>query len=189
MVTRELLTSSQRAYFYEIPEYMDQQEILRYYTISDEELQIINKQRGAANRLGFAIQIAYLRFPGRPLSANEKVPDFIVHTIAKQLGISPSAIQNYARERDTTRREHLIKIRGTFGFRTFTIKEYRELASWLLPMAMKTDQGHLLVEALVIEMRKRKIILPAIYAIEHLAWSVRERAHRRIFKQWFCCKV
>ncbi|PDY44971.1 hypothetical protein COL30_05125 [Bacillus pseudomycoides] len=25
-----------------------------------------------ANRLGFAIQIAYLRFPGRPLSANEK---------------------------------------------------------------------------------------------------------------------
>ncbi|PEO18954.1 hypothetical protein CN542_13775 [Bacillus pseudomycoides] len=30
------------------------------------------KQRGIANRLGFAIQIAYLRFPGRPLSANEK---------------------------------------------------------------------------------------------------------------------
>ncbi|AKR13250.1 hypothetical protein AC241_31865 (plasmid) [Bacillus thuringiensis] len=49
MVTRELLTSSQRAYFYEIPEYMDQREILRYYTISDEELQIINKQRGAPN--------------------------------------------------------------------------------------------------------------------------------------------
>ncbi|MFE4764266.1 hypothetical protein [Bacillus mycoides] len=33
MVTRELLTSSQRAYYYEIPEYMDQREILRYYTI------------------------------------------------------------------------------------------------------------------------------------------------------------
>lgn len=87
MVTRELLTASQRAYFYEIPEYIDQREVLRYYTISDEELKIINKQRGAANRLGFAIQIAYLRFPGRPLSANEKVPDVIVHTIAKQLGI------------------------------------------------------------------------------------------------------
>lgn len=48
MVTRELLTSTQRAYFYEIPEHMDEREILRYYTISDEELQIINKQRGAA---------------------------------------------------------------------------------------------------------------------------------------------
>ena len=29
MVTRELLTSSQRAYFYEIPEGMDQREIVR----------------------------------------------------------------------------------------------------------------------------------------------------------------
>ncbi|HDR5272810.1 TPA: DUF4158 domain-containing protein, partial [Bacillus thuringiensis] len=64
-----------------------------------------------------------------------------------------------------------------------TLKEYRELARWLLPMAMKTDQGHLLVEVLITEMRKRKIILPAIYAIEHVAWAVRERAHRRIFKQ------
>lgn len=50
-------------------------------------------------------------------------------------------------------------------------------------MAMKTDTGHLLVEALITEMRKRKIILPAIYAVEHLAWATRERAHRRIFKQ------
>ncbi|WP_412675966.1 Tn3 family transposase [Bacillus paramycoides] len=79
MKTRELLTTAQREYFYGIPDYMDEREILRYYTISHEELQIINKQRGAANRLGFAIQIAYLRFPGRPLSTNEKVPDFIVH--------------------------------------------------------------------------------------------------------------
>ncbi|WP_409193991.1 DUF4158 domain-containing protein [Bacillus cereus] len=50
-------------------------------------------------------------------------------------------------------------------------------------MAMKTDQGHLLVEALITEMRKRQIILTAIYVIEHLAWAVRERAHRMIFKQ------
>lgn len=50
-------------------------------------------------------------------------------------------------------------------------------------MAMKTDQGYLLVEALITEMRKRKIILPAIYAVEHVAWAVRERAHRKIFKQ------
>lgn len=43
-------------------------------------------------------------------------------------------------------------------------------------MAMKTDKGHLLVEALITEMRKRKIILPAIYAVKHVAWAVRERA-------------
>ncbi|EOO60131.1 hypothetical protein IKE_06018 [Bacillus cereus VD196] len=46
---------------------MDERELIRCYTLSDEELQIINQQRGDYNRLGFAIQISYLRFPGRPL--------------------------------------------------------------------------------------------------------------------------
>ncbi|OOR50353.1 DUF4158 domain-containing protein [Bacillus pseudomycoides] len=54
MKTRELLTTSQREGFYGIPEYMEEREILRYNTIADEELQLINKQRGATNRLGFA---------------------------------------------------------------------------------------------------------------------------------------
>ncbi|MCC3689423.1 DUF4158 domain-containing protein [Bacillus cereus] len=43
MKTRELLTAEQREYFYGIPNHMDEREILRYYTISDEELHIINK--------------------------------------------------------------------------------------------------------------------------------------------------
>ncbi len=48
---------------------------------------------------------------------------------------------------------------------------------------MRTDKGDLLVEVLIKEMRKMKIILPAIYAVEHLAWAVRERAKRKTFKQ------
>ncbi|MGQ7174088.1 DUF4158 domain-containing protein, partial [Escherichia sp. R-CC3] len=47
---------------------------------------------------------------------------------AKRLGIVPAAIQHYAKIRDTTRREHIGKIRKHFGFRSFTLREYRELA-------------------------------------------------------------
>ncbi|WP_371411523.1 Tn3 family transposase [Bacillus toyonensis] len=67
--TREILTDIQRTFFYEIPSQMDERELIRYYILSDEELQIVNQQRGDHNRLGFAIQISYLRFPGRPLLA------------------------------------------------------------------------------------------------------------------------
>jgi len=77
--------------------------------------------------LGFAIQIAYLRFPGRPLASGEKIPEYLVQIIANQIGIVPSAIHNYAQGRDVTRREHLSKIRKEFHFRSFTIREYREL--------------------------------------------------------------
>ncbi|AAM26099.1 MULTISPECIES: Tn3 family transposase [Bacillus] len=182
MKTRELLTDIQRTFFYKIPSQMDERELIRYYTLSDEELQIVNQQRGDHNRLGFAIQISYPRFPGRPLLAKEKIPQFLVNFLAKQIGVASWEVQNYARTRDTTRREHVNKIRNLYNLRTFTLREYRELARWLLPLAMKTENGYLLVEALIQEMRKRKIILPAVYAIEHLAWSVRERARKRIFK-------
>lgn len=126
MATRELLTPSQRKQFYEISGNMNQRELARYYTITPEEKAVIHQQRGAPNRLGYAVQICYLRFPGRPLAAGELVPDYILSYIAKQIGIAPESMQHYA-SRDETRREHIIKIRNQFGYRTFTSKEYREL--------------------------------------------------------------
>ena len=95
----------------------------------------------------------------------------------------PAAIHHYAKIRDITRREHISKIRKHFRFRAFTLQEYRELANWLLPTALGTDKGLVLVDLLIQEMRKRKIILPAMYAVEHLVWAVCERAERRTFKK------
>lgn len=143
--TRELLTDIQRTFFYEIPSEMNERKLIRCYTLSDEELHIINQQRGDHNRLGFSIQISYLRFPGRSLLTKEKIPQFL----AKQIGVASWEVQNYARTRDTTRREHVNKIRNLYNLRTFTLREYRELARWLLPLAMKTENGYLLVEALI----------------------------------------
>ncbi|WP_428997391.1 DUF4158 domain-containing protein, partial [Pseudomonas aeruginosa] len=36
----------------------------RHYTFSESDLSIIRQRRGPANRLGFAVQLCYLRFPG-----------------------------------------------------------------------------------------------------------------------------
>lgn len=126
MATREVLTQAQREYFYELSDRMSERERIRYYTLSEEDIQIIRQQRGATNQLGFAVQLAYLRFPGRPFASGEKIPDFLVSLLAKRLGIVPAAIHNYAKIRDTTRREHISKIRKHFGFRSFTLREYRE---------------------------------------------------------------
>ncbi len=66
MARQELLTNVQRKELYALPKYINDRNAIRYYTLSDEEVKVVYQQRGAANRLGFAIQIAYLRFPGRP---------------------------------------------------------------------------------------------------------------------------
>lgn len=155
----------------------------RYYTLSENDLAVINRHRGSHNRLGFAVQLYCLRHPGRTLNPGEQIPNRVLSYIAKQLKVSPEFIQDYVRERDTTRREHISEIRNTFGYRTFTVVEYQELAKWLLPIAMSTDKGSVLVDEIIKEMQARKIIVSGIYTVERLGWTVRNQAQLMVFKQ------
>ncbi|MDQ5853037.1 MAG: Tn3 family transposase [Chloroflexota bacterium] len=182
MPTREVLLPAQRSQFTDIPTEISERDLVRYYTFSPVELAVIHQRRRDHNRLGFAVQLAYLRFPGRPLRAGEEVPNTILSYIAAQLQIDPTVFVTYG-ERDTTRREHLIKIQQHFGFRPFNRSTYRELAMWLLPTALSTDNGIALVTAVVEEMRLRKIIAPALYVIERVAWETRDRAQQQIYKR------
>lgn len=43
-----------------------------YYTFSKRDLEIINKRRREENRLGFAVQLAVLRYPGWPYTHIKK---------------------------------------------------------------------------------------------------------------------
>jgi len=41
-----------------------EEDIIRYYSFNESDLSLIRQRRGDANRLGFAIQLCLLRFPG-----------------------------------------------------------------------------------------------------------------------------
>lgn len=173
MPTRELLSGVQRIHLRAIPK-SNARVLARYYTLSKADLTAVSIRRGAANRLGFAIQLCLLRYPGRPLRAGEKVPRNFIEFVASQVGVDPDAFYDYAggfegTGRDTTRREHVAEIARTFGFRHFDAQAYRELSRWLLPIAEGTDSGEALIGTLLEEMRNRQIIAPALYAVERLA--------------------
>ncbi|GEK35344.1 hypothetical protein KSI01_28770 [Kurthia sibirica] len=57
---RELLTDNQRTELMQIP--TDEWILGTYYTFSERDLAIILKRRREDNRLGFAVQLAVLRF-------------------------------------------------------------------------------------------------------------------------------
>ncbi len=187
MPTRELLSESQRARLAAIPA-MEERELVRYHTLSEADLKAISVRRGAANRLGFALQLCLLRYPGRPLRSGETVPRNVVEFVASQVGADPDAFADYAggpegTGRDTTRREHVAEIVRTFGFRSFDARAYRELSRWLLPIAQGTDSGEALVGALLEEMRRGEIVAPALYAVERLVWETRRRAQESVFRK------
>lgn len=182
MPRRELLSPAQRAEMLALPTDMSEQMLARYYTLSPDDLTLIRQRRRPYNRLGFGVQLAYLRFPGRTWIASEEVSPQILSYIARQLNINPMSIMQYAREREATRFEHLAELQQTCGFRSFTMRAYRELSVWLFPQALATDSGPALVRALIEEMRSRRILMPGITTVEGLGWEVRRRAQRKTFQ-------
>ena len=106
MAVRELLSSSQREALEAVP--LDRAGLIEHYVLSDQDLSLIRRRRGAQNRLGLAVQLALLRYPGRALLPGETPPPTELLTfVARQLGLSAGVWASYA-GRDETRREHQV---------------------------------------------------------------------------------
>ena len=111
MALRELLSSSQREALEAVP--LDRAGLIEHYVLSDQDLILIRRRRGAQNRLGLAAQLALLRYPGRALLPDETPPPELLNFLARQLDLSPGAWASYA-ERDETRREHLAELQAHY---------------------------------------------------------------------------
>ena len=179
MPRRELLTPAQRDQLRAFP--TDEAELIRLYSLGDADFAFLRAHRGMHNRLGVAVQIAYLRFPGRPIARDELPHAPLLAMIAAQLRAPVSAWALYA-TRDQTRREHGVAVMRRLGLRALDLHAHRSLSQWLLPIAMQATQGMVLAQTLVDEMRRRNISLPARSTIERLCAEAHTRAQRRIFK-------
>ena len=179
MPRRELLTEAQREVLTEPT--TDERTMVRYYTLGAEDRALIDRRRGEANRLGFAIMLCYCRFPGRPLLEGERPPPEMLAFVADQLNLDPACFSDYA-GRDQTRRKHLAEIQTAVGFRGFDRSRYREIAAWLLPTALATERGVTLASVVIEELRARRILMPPIAVIERLCGEVRYRAQRQLWR-------
>ncbi|UYG98023.1 Tn3 family transposase [Cytobacillus firmus] len=175
---RELLTPDQRLALMQIPE--DEWVLGTYYTFSKRDLEIINRRRREENRLGFAVQLAVLRYPGWPYTHIKSIPDSVIHYISKQIGATPSTISLYP-QRENTLWDHLKEIRSEYDFVTFTLKEYRMTFKHLHQVALENgDAIHLLHECIDF-LRRNKIILPAFTTLERMVWEARAMAEKKLF--------
>jgi TnpA family transposase len=178
MPRRELLTSTERLQLLAFPE--DEGELIRLATLTKADLAFVQQHRGDNNRIGIAVLMSYLRYPGRVLGEDERPHDPILSLIAKQLQIPTIAWDLYA-GRDETRREHLLELFPLLGMEQFGTRHYRSLSAWLEPTALQTTRGILLARAVVEELRSRLVALPPLAVIERLCAEAATRAQRKIF--------
>ena len=163
MPRRSILSVAERDSLLALPATQD--ELIRHYTLSETDLLIIGQHRGAANRLGFAVQLCYLRFPGIVLGVDEPPFAPLLRMVAAQLKVPVENWDEYG-QREQTRREHLVELQTLFGFKSFTMSDYKREVHTLTELALQTDKGIVLASALVENLRRQSIILPVINAIE-----------------------
>ncbi len=180
MPRRSILSAAERQSLLALPDSRD--ELIRRYTLSESDPSIIRQRRGAANKLGFAVQLCYLRFPGMVLGVAELPFPPLLHLVAEQLKIPVECWAEYG-DRAQTRREHLVELQTLFDFDPFTTGHHRLAVQELIETAMQTDKGIVLATRLVEMLRERRILLPALNAVERVCAEAVTRANRRIYKQ------
>jgi len=176
---RRLLTSAERAGLLAIPTTDD--ELIRHYTFSEPDLSIIRQRRGHHNRLGFAVQLCYLRYPGFALPTDELPPAPLLAIVGRQLRIDPDTWPQYA-QRPETRREHLAELQAWLKLTPFSIADYRRFVQQLAELAQQTDRGMVLAETLVEMLRQQRIIMPAIDVIERVCSEALTRGTRQVYE-------
>lgn len=175
MARRRLLSEEAWAAHYDPP--VDEREIVRHYTLTRDDLDLIEAKRSGATRLGFALALLYMRWPGRVLVAGEVPPLPVLAYVSRQLDLHPSAFDDYAR-RDATRREHLAEITKLFGYAAFDRAAAQAMVMFLTSAAQTISRPHQLVGILVDELRRRRLLLPPPAVVEAVVRGARARAER-----------
>jgi TnpA family transposase len=175
------LTDAQIAELFDPP--TDQRELVRHYTLSDADLAAIRRGHGDPNRLGHALTLCYLRYPGRQLRAGEQPPARMLEFVADQIGVLPTALGSYLAA-DRNRLYHVAELQERLRTRSFSTKTAAELRAWLLPRAIEDERFLHLARLVLEECRQRRIALPSPAVLERLCVEVRHKAraesHRRL---------
>ncbi|MGA8759636.1 MAG: DUF4158 domain-containing protein, partial [Stellaceae bacterium] len=94
MPRRRALTIAQLDELFDLP--TEQKILIRYWTLTSTDLEAIHRRRRDRNRLGFALQLCALRYPGRLLRPGELIPTEGLRFVADQVDATPEALAAYA---------------------------------------------------------------------------------------------
>jgi len=151
---------------------------VKYHTLSETDLALINQHRGAENRLGFTVQLCYMRYPSLAL------PEFpcqkTIEFIANQLGIDPELFDKYGKGINTINK-HSLELQTFFGFKQFSAPAYQQHLTLLESLALQSDKGMVLATRLVENLRAQRILLPSFLIIEQLCSEAITRANRQLY--------
>ena len=177
MPARISMTSKQRAALLALPE--TEEEAIRHHSFDASDLAAIGEARTPETRLGYALQLATLRYPGRHLRRGEVLPTMMLDHVAEQVEVSPELLAAFAR-RAPTRHAQLTAIKHRYGYRDLTHPMRAKIVAWLDCEAIAITDGRVLLDRLIVHLREQRIIAPGVSVIERLAAEAMHAADTRV---------
>ena len=165
MAHRRILTKGQRRALFDLPD--DEGDARHWYVLDEADLALVRRRRKPENRLGFALQLCALRFPGRLLRPGEVIPFAMLRVIAEQIGTAWEVIEGYG-QRANTRYEHSSALQAKLGYRPFAGAVRQDTLRWLGSAAVHAADGADLAEGLVARLREARVIVPKPSTVERL---------------------
>lgn len=177
MGRRDMLTDKERRALFGVPE--DREAMVKLYTLSRADLDLVQARRSDANRLGFAVQLALLRHPGLA-PAEIEAPKRLITFMAEQLDLPLSSIRGYG-DRPQTVTDHAREAMAALGMRPSNQGDLELMIEAAAQAAWAGDRGTTIVQAVVDALKGAGIVLPTIGRIERAAIAGRARGRKSAY--------
>ncbi len=120
------MTDTEREHLKGFPTEISPEDLITYFTLAERDRLLVQGQRRAHNRLGFALQLCALRYLGFVPAKLHTAPPAAIGHLAEQLSVAPRCLAQYG-ERSQTRTSHLQDVLVHLGFRKARPSDLRTL--------------------------------------------------------------
>ncbi len=173
----QFLSSAERDRLSQFPATINLEEIITYFTLTEEDIGQVEQQRRPANRLGYALQLCCVRYLGFIPVDLSSIPKEVVTFLADQLRVPSSVLQDYG-GRTKTVNEHFQSVLAYLGFQRPTPLDLESLQGWLIDRALEHDKPSLLFSLLSEKLKQEKVIRPGVTVLERMVAAARSSAHQ-----------
>jgi len=156
-------------------------DLVEYFTLDVGDLRWVRSHRGAAARLGLAVQLCGLRFLGFVPAELTTTPAEVTGRLAERVGVAPVALARYVTDVDgRLRRLHVASVIERAGWRSCGAGERKRLADWLLSRALEHDDAPLLFGQTLEHLRAERIVRPGLDRLLRTVGEARAAADKEL---------
>ena len=173
---QEFLTTPERLRYQTVPASLLEVDIRQHFHLTEADHIFLTSFRGAANRLGLALQLGVLRLMGfLPENWASQLPPEAVAFVATQLATEVTHLADYG-TRQQTRSDHFGAVLRHLGFRKWEPLDAAWLEPWLVERALEHDGDRVLLAMTCQKLHQTGIARPAIGTLERLVGGISDLA-------------